>query len=621
MKSFLCEWILSCVLTAQPVTPLPDLYYGTVLYDYYQDDYQQALLDSLIVERRGAIGDEPARLQLAKGSFAFADGMYSMAEQTFASVADGELTPLDKMRLSFHLARENFRRQDFDGVERNLVNIDLGKSWLGQERMHPEVEFMRAELATQRGDFAAARAAIERIDAKQPYRAYALFNLGVALRAAGALDQAEQAFATLGAMDVYEADALDLKQRALVALSLVKRQRTESASAESVLGAMPADGRYRDLALTSYGGLAMDNGDYELAARIWLSLKKEGYWSESSATAQLGFPMSLEHMASRGQALTHYRTAEANFEGRLAELQSVAARAEDPVWVGGLLQVFAQPDGDAKSGGVMDEWRRTLGHTDWLEWLAAEDVQELLLQWRELHAMADWLSVLPEELSTFDALATEQRRRAAAARELIDTRGLHERRQQVAAALEQSHAHIDALEHATPERTASWMLTLADADETKLLENLSGKRALLLGTPDDATRTRLLARIDYLEGIVFWGLVEERLTRLQAAEKQTAETQALLVEIDAKLARVAHAEDVIAAGVETDFLAFQTRADAITTQVAVAIADRETRLGNQIRSGIHREMAQVERQILVTRIAIARATDQLAMDQANEVSR
>ena len=66
---------------------------------------------------------------------------------------------------------------------------------------------------------------------------------------------------------------------------------------------------------------------------------------------------------------------------------------------------------------------------------------------------------------------------------------------------------------------------------------------------------------------------------------------------------------------QTDFLAFQTRADAITREVAVAIADRETRLGNQIRSGIHGEIAQVERQLLVTRIAIARATDQLAMDQ------
>ena len=616
MKEFLCDWILSCVLSVQPVTPLADLYYGTVLYDYYQDDYQQALLDTLIVERRGAVGTDPVRLQLAKGSFAFADGMFAMAEQTFASVGDGELTPLDKMRLSFHLAREDFRRQDWDGVERNLANIDLGKSWLGHERIHPEVEFMRAELATERGDFTAAQTAIERIDPKQPFRAYALFNLGVSMRAANQLEQAEQTFATLGAMDVYEADALDLKQRALVALSLVKRQRTEAASAQTVLGGLPAEGRYRDLALTSYGGLAMDNGDYELAARIWLSLKKDAYWSESSATAQLGFPMSLEHMSSRELALTNYRAAEANFEGRLGELQSVAQRAEDPVWVGGLLQVFAQPQDDEKTtNAVMDEWRQSLGHTDWLEWLATEDVQELLLQWRELHSMQDWLKGLPEELSTFDALAAEQRRRAAAAREMIDTRGLLDRRAQVSTQLADMHARIDAFNHAAPERTSAWMLALANDDEAKLLNDLASKRALLMQMPDDPARVQLLAKIDYLEGIAFWNLVDESETRLRDAEKAASETEGLLAGIDSKLERVAHAEGVIAEGVQTDFLAFQTRADSITAQVAVAIADRETRLGDQIRSGIHREIAQVERQLLVTRIAIARATDELAMER------
>ena len=616
MKELLCDWILSCVLTVQPVTPLPDLYYGTVLYDYYQDDYQQALLDALIVERRGAVGNDPVRLQLAKGSFAFADGMFAMAEQTFASVGDGELTPLDKMRLSFHLAREDFRRQDWAGVERNLVDIDLGKSWLGHDRTHPEVEFMRAEVATQNGDFAGAQNAITRIDPKQAFRAYALFNLGVAERAAGQLEQAEQAFTTLGSMDVYQADALDLKQRALVALSVVKRQRAEAASAESVIGGLPAEGRYRDLAMTSYGGLAMDNGDYELAARIWLSLKKDAYWSESSATAQLGFPMSLEHMSSRELALTNYRAAEATFEGRLSELQNVAARAEDPVWVGGLLQVFAQPDGEDTTDNVMNEWRRTLGHTDWLEWLATEDVQELLLQWRELRSMQEWLKELPDELATFDALSTEQRRRAAAARELIDTHGLRERREHAAQALADMHSHVDAFMAATPERTSEWMLALANPDEAALLNDLSAKRALLMKTPDDTTRTELLARLKTLEGIVFWNLADDRLARLRAVENEATQRAEQLAEIDAKLVRVSRAEGVLAAGVQTDFLAFQTRADAITREVAVAIADRETRLGNQIRSGIHQEIAQVERQLLVTRIAIARATDQLAMDQA-----
>jgi len=616
MKEFLCDWILSCVLTTQPVTPLPDLYYGTLLFDYYQEDYQQALLDESIIEQRGYVGSDSVRLQLAKGSFAFADGMFAMAEQTFASVKDGELTPLDKMRLSFHLAREDFRRQDWAGVERNIANIDLGKTWLGHERMHPEVEFMRAQVAIQHGDFAAARTAIDRIDPKQAFRAYALFNLGVALRAANDLAGAEETFATLGAMQVYEPDALDLKQRALVALSVVKRQRTEAATAASVLGGLPADGRYRDLALTSYGGLAMDTGDYQLAARIWLTLKKDAYWSESNATAQLGFPMSLEHMKSRELALTNYRAAETTFQNRLDDLQNVALRAQDPQWIGGLLAVFAQPDGDDTTDKVMSEWRKSLGHTDWLEWLATEDVQQLLSEWRQLRSMSDWLHALPEELSTLDALAAEQRRRAGAAREMLTTHGLRERREHVAAVLDDMHGRIETLTAATPERTSQWMLTFADADEAKLLNDLSAKRALLMKLPNDDARAQLLTRVDYLEGMVFWNLAEERLTRLREAQKQAEETQAILADIDSKLARVTLAEGVIAYGVQTDFLSFQTRADAITAQVSVALADRETRLGDQIRAGIHREITQVERQLLVTRIAIARATDQLAMDQS-----
>ena len=127
-----------------------------------------------------------------------------------------------------------------------------------------------------------------------------------------------------------------------------------------------------------------------------------------------------------------------------------------------------------------------------------------------------------------------------------------------------------------------------------------------------------LARIDYLEGITFWGLVDERETRLREAETQAAGAAALLAEIDAKITRVTRAEAALASGVHVDFFAFQGRADSIREEVAVAIAQRETRLGDQIRSGIHREMAQVERQILVTRVAIARATDQLAMDRASE---
>ena len=179
MKELLCDWILSCVLSVQPVTPLPDLYYGTVLYDYYQDDYQQALLDAMIVERRGAVGDDPVRLQLAKGSFAFADGMFAMAEQTFASVGDGELTPLDKMRLSFHLAREDFRRQDWAGVERNLVEhrsrqeLARSRTDASRSRIHARGSrdaARRLRRRTERDRSHRSRTGVSRVRAVQPRR-------------------------------------------------------------------------------------------------------------------------------------------------------------------------------------------------------------------------------------------------------------------------------------------------------------------------------------------------------------------------------------------------------------------------------------------------------------------
>src|SRR5215813_13025692 len=117
MKQFLCDWLFSCAVAASPVTPVADLHYGTVLYAYYQDDTQQALLETLIAQARGQIGTDPVRLELAKGSFAFAERMYKMSEETFDGLDPQTLSPMDKMRLAFHLAREHFRRGEWDDAE------------------------------------------------------------------------------------------------------------------------------------------------------------------------------------------------------------------------------------------------------------------------------------------------------------------------------------------------------------------------------------------------------------------------------------------------------------------------------------------------------------------------
>ena len=177
MKAFLCELILSCSVAAGAAKPIDELTYGTVLYDYFQEEYQSGLLTVAVGESQGRLGENTVRFELARGSFAFADGMYDYARTTFDAVPAEELTELDQMRLAFHLAREYHRRGDWTLLDSQIAKIELGKTWRGRVKSHPEVEFMRAEAAISRGDFAAAHATLSSLDARDKRRAYGPLQL------------------------------------------------------------------------------------------------------------------------------------------------------------------------------------------------------------------------------------------------------------------------------------------------------------------------------------------------------------------------------------------------------------------------------------------------------------
>jgi len=612
MKAFFCELILSCLLVAPGAKPIDELTYGTVLYAYYQQDYQQALLDTLVAEEQGRRGDNTVRFDLAKGSFAFIDGMYGYARNIFDAVDPGEMTELDRMRLAFHLAREYHRRQDWPQLAAALEQIDLGRTWSGKEKFHPEVEYMRAEVAIEKGDFSTARRTLEKLEPEDPLRAYTLFNLGVAYRQAGDLRRARNVFTELAQMKSYGDEAFDLIQRSKLALAFIARQQNDTADAQQVLGALPGEGRYRDIALAAYGGLAMDNEDYETAARIWLTLQNQEYWTSSTAAARLGFPVSLENLASPRRALVQYRTAKQSFEARLATLEQLDRRTQDPTWVRGLLKVFSTPVEDRdRMSALMRRWHDQLGHTLWLEWLAAEDVHKVLLQWRELLGSKRWLDLLPARLAAFEELSREQRRRGAEARVLLQNREVLSNRERLALEIRNLRERLVALEAGPPERSADWMLQLANAPERKVIGELMAMGRLVAGLGRQE-KIRWNARINRLQGVIFWRLVVERSTRIRGLVRKLNGAESLLVNIDERIVRVEKAESRFAAGVETDFIAFSKRARDITGMVDAALRDREEWLAAEIHKGMNREKREVEHYLLITRIAIARATDQLA---------
>lgn len=617
MKAFLCELIFSCAVGAPGAMPVDELTYRQMLYSYYQQDYQQALLDASVAQAQHRLGDNSVRFELAKGSFAFSDGMYSYARETFDSVDPAELTELDQMRLAFHLAREYHRRQDWAQLSPQLDKIELGKSWFGRRKFHPEVEFMRSELAIHNGQYDMAEAALNRLEPEDQLRAYGLFNLGVAMREASDLVGAQRTFEALSATPLQDPDnseLVDLKERAKLALSFVARENHQTTDAETVLGALPADSRYRDLAMASYASLAMETEDYELAARIWMTLEKQDYWTSSTAQARLGFPVSLEKLASQDMALVQYRNAERSFENRLAVLTDLNAQADDSTWVRGLLLVFSSPDRDAeRMNQIMDRWEQQLGHTDWIEWLATEDTHEVLLEWRELLGMQDWLDELPEKLAAFDEVATEQRRRAGQARVLLHDEQLLNNRGALSEQIKAQSEQLAGLRSSRPERSAPWMRKLANAEERKLIDKLTDMETLVHKGMKPGEQQRWLTRIDRLKGVLFWQLVENSASRIRELERGVRDNRQVLADVDGRITEVQNAEAEFSAGVETDFLIFADRAKDISAQVNLARENREIALAAELKRGMQREMREVQQYLLVTRIAIARATDQLAI--------
>lgn len=612
MKSFLCELFFSCLLVAPAAKPMEELTYRAALFSYYQEDYEQALVDVLVAERQQRIGDEPIRFELAKGSFAFQEGLYRYASETFDAVAESELTDLDRMRLAFHLAREHYRRGDFAAMDAELAGVDLGANWLGRERRHPEVTFMRAEAALARGDFAAASAYLDELPDDDRYLAYGLFNLGVARLAAGDAGASRAAFARLGNLRPDDEESWDLVQRGRLALAVMARQTDDAVDAQAVLGSLPGDGRYRDLALASYGKLAMAREDHELAARIWLTLlARDGGWSRSHAMARIGLPMSLEQLATPAHALDRYREAERAFEARLASLQSAVRNARDPAWIDRLLDVFAMPD-DAARNQALGRIDGALGTQSWIEWLSGEGVHRVMVEWRELNDMARWLDALPPTIESFQEITAERRRRAGAARRMLDDEALVGRSTELAQTVADLEGELANLQREPARFEAVWMLALANDDERALIEELDAMSALIREYMPAADRPRFQARVDRLLGTLFWDIADTRSARLRELTRQLDDNRSLLVDVDARIDRLTEAEARFAAGVETDFVMLADRAGDVSNRVAAALDSRRSVIAEALERGLRREMHETEQYLLTARIAIARATDQLA---------
>ena len=617
MKRLLCELIFSCVMGTSDPMSVDELTYRSVLYDYYQEDYGAALVEVMVAEQQNRLGDDPLRFALAKGSVAFEDGLYDYAGKAFAALPEAELKDVDRMRIGFHMARVRHRQQDWDQLAVELDKVNRAQSALGMEP-HPEVSYMSADLALQRGDFAKAGEAIDLMDDDEPFRGYALFNLGVALRDSNQLDDSLDIFRLLEAMPGKDLQVRDLKQRGRLALAHLSKADAESEDAKTILEDLPTGSRYRDAALATYGTLAMEQKDYNLAARIWLTLKQEEKWHTSNAIAHLGFPMALEGMSEPRWVLTHYQSAEREYGQRLAVLQGVQARAGDQAWVRRLAQAVTTSGVEEKGlAGLVQEWDHDIGREEWLEWLAAEDVNNLLREWRSLADMSAWLGTVPDTLDAFAQVSVKQVERTHNLRSALENEKILARRAELQTELAGIDERLAWLDANQPEPDSDWMLAMADDTQRKRIESLLA----MLGQAQsmtDAEGSQVRERVERQLGIVFYELADDYPGQRWRLARQKQEVVQALADVDVSIDRVQSAEQAYVGSVGMRAEAYLPRVESLRMRIAQAMQAREVALAEHLQSRMQEESERIEQYLFLTRIAIAQASDQLALSDDHQ---
>jgi len=618
IKALLCELLFACLLAAPgPRTP-DELAYRQMLFAYYQNDYTGALVETLVAEARGTLGEDPTRFLLARGSLAFAEGLGRMSDQAFGSLSADSLNEIDRMRLAFHRSRAYYRDGDLVSMAAELEQIRFETGWFGRERQHPEVAFMRAEAAIGTGDFAAAEQHLAAIPEADEHLGYGLFNLAVAERAAGDTAGAHRALDRLARLPLESVAGVDLVQRGRLAWALLSGETGALLEAQELLERLPAEGRYRDQALAIYGDLAMGRGDYRLAARIWLTLLQNDGWNAGRARAEVGLPLSLEALQAPERALGAWHQAANRFEARLASLHELSALTANAGWAAGLLAAHLPTDSKPRAEpppGLADSF----GTDAWLAWLARDDVSRLIGEWRDLHEMHAELDALPARLAALQEVKQERRRRSAQARSALADRSLEARRHALAERIERLNTAFTAL--AAPGRPLDDELAhaLATPPARALLERLTTLETGLAQSAPAAESAELERRLQRLRGLVLWEIAEARSARTRELALELRAARTLLVEVDARIARLARAEADLEAGIAVDFRQFRDRSERLTRAVAAQMEHREAALAAAFRDAVQEELQRVDEYLLTARIAIARTTDRLAAAAVPEV--
>ena len=599
---------------AHASTVVRELHYGEVLFLYYQQQHFDAMVHLEAGRATGTIRLHEAEAELLLGGMLLSWRQWREAAAIFSRLLDAHDDPSVRDRARFQLARIAWQRGDAGQAAKSLAALG---THLPTARA-AEAELLRARVAIATHDYPTASRVLADFDGPDDWRAYARYNLGVALLDNGSADEGLAQLDTVGRLRSADGELAALADRANVTLGFAQLRDGRPAPALVALERVRLDGPFANAALLGAGWAHSEQSRHRDALTPWLTLRGRDLLDPAVQESLLAVPYAFASLGAHAQAAEYYATALEVLDDEIARLEHTIERVRAGSLVPALLAAEADADGLRAPAAVDSGHWRLAALPDRIETrylhrlLAGHAFQEGLRNYRDLRFLATNLSRRADDLAAFDDMIDARmlawQAREPRARRMLDGSD--------AAALSGRHRALAA----RVERIAEARDThaLASTDEHALLAALAESEARLVRvTPvltDDA-HDELATRQRVLAGVLDWRLHADFEQRLWDARRDLRDTGDVLSEIDARLERI----DALRAGAPERFDALGARVAAYTPRVAALAAAVELasvrqrdQLDAMAVTALEREVARMRAHELQARFALARIHDRAA---------
>ena len=336
----LAGWLLAVspfVVSAQdtPDGGIRDLYYGEVLFHFYQQDEFTALTHLLAARDAGRVEHHAAEAELLQGGLYLSYGQHRLAGEIFERLLTQTSDPEVRDRAWFYVGKVRYRR----GLFASAIDA-FGR--VGEDLpafLRPELQLFLAQSHMARGEFTQAVTVLEADREVADMRiGYLRYNLGVALIRLERVEEGARLLERVGLTPGETPELAALRDKANLTIGYAYLQAGRPAEARSVLSGVRLHGPFSSKALLGVGWADAMQDDYRAALGPWLELGERDLLDSAVQESLLAVPYAFSRLGADGSAARHYRAAIDAFEVEKASLDGAIARARSGELVPALLQ-------------------------------------------------------------------------------------------------------------------------------------------------------------------------------------------------------------------------------------------------------------------------------------------